>query len=102
MNELLLTMVQSATPDDEPWQTACTWLRANRIIWQEWVPDKTVCSVGRGLVDLQGEFVTARADAVDCAICPSGYASTEISETRVCSKCEPGTYQRTFGTSECN
>ena len=100
INELLVLQVQSVTGDY--WQTACDWLKLNRVTWEPWVPDKTACSIGRGLVDLQGAFVTLRSDAVDCAICPAGRASTESGDTRVCSQCAPGSYQSTFGTSECS
>ena len=40
-------------------------------------------------------------DAVDCAICPAGRASTKSSDSRLCTKCTPGSYQGTFGMSEC-
>ena len=96
---LLLDIVQSASPD--PWQTACNWLLANPSLWSDWVPDKTVCSTGKGLVDLEGLFVMERVDAVDCAICPAGRASLESAESRVCAPCMRGSYQDTFGMTEC-
>ena len=63
MQALLLILAQTAASDY--WGTACTWLQANRNFWAEWIPDKTVGSIGKGLVNLQGDFVMSRADAVD-------------------------------------
>ncbi|CAK8985487.1 40S ribosomal protein S6 [Durusdinium trenchii] len=99
VNDLLLLSVQNG---DDYYAAACTWLKANQHVWDEWVPDKTKCSIGRGMVNSQGDFVTSRADAVDCTICPAGRASTKSSDSRLCTKCTPGFYQGTFGMSECN
>ncbi|CAK9050882.1 40S ribosomal protein S6, partial [Durusdinium trenchii] len=99
MQALLLILAQTAASDY--WGTACTWLQANRNFWAEWIPDKTVCSIGKGLVNLQGDFVMSRADAVDCAICPAGRTSLKSMETRICRPCAPGSFQNTFGSSEC-
>ena len=52
-----------------------------------------VCSVGRGLVDLQGSFVWTREEAVNCEVCPPGRASLKEKTTRVCRPCEPGFFQ---------
>ncbi|CAK8985491.1 unnamed protein product [Durusdinium trenchii] len=98
VNDLLVLSVEN---DYDYYAAACTWLKANQHVWEEWVPDKTKCSIGRGMVNSQGEFVTSHADAVDCAICPAGRASTKSSDSRLCTKCTPGSYQGTFGMSEC-
>ena len=102
MSGLLLDFVNAGSSD--MWQTACDWLKANRNIWEGWVPDQTKCNPGLGLVDLQGDFTESLTGAVSCAICPAGRASMELgdTDTRVCSLCPAGTYQSTFRASECS
>lgn len=94
--------VQNAIEEVEIWDTACSWLKTHTDAWQSWVPDQTVCSVGKGLVDLQGNFVMQRSDAVNCAICPPGLASLKSEATRVCVPCLPGFYQNAFRASSCS
>lgn len=85
----------------ETWDTACRWILSNTDAWQSWVPYQTVCAVGKGLVDLQNNFVSLRSEAVNCAVCPPGFASLKSQSTRVCSKCQPGFYQNSFRAAEC-
>eukprot|EP00913_Durusdinium_trenchii_P010793 g10124.t1 len=77
------------------------WILSNTDAWQSWVPYQTVCAVGKGLVDLQNNFVSLRSEAVNCAVCPPGFASLKSQSTRVCSKCQPGFYQNSFRAAEC-
>ena len=94
-------MLKQMAEGQSIWESACDWVKANPNTWQEWVLDKTVCQKGKGMVDWQGQFVTLREDAVDCAICPAGRASTKMAASRVCSLCPEGFFQSTFGTTEC-
>ena len=98
--EALLTQLVSADTRDT-WQTACEWVKANKETWDAWVPDKTTCAVGKGLVDLQDNFVTSKSEAVDCKMCSPGSISVKFENTRVCSPCASGSFQNSFGASEC-
>ena len=55
----ILTQHMSAAPVD-PWQTACNWLRAKSSVWMSWLPNKTSCAAGWGLVNSSGHWVLAR------------------------------------------
>ena len=96
---LLIQLVTADTKDT--WQTACEWVRSNKETWEAWVPDRTTCAVGKGLVDLQDNFVTSKSEAVDCKMCSPGRVSVKFENTRVCSPCAPGSFQNAFGASEC-
>eukprot|EP00439_Symbiodinium_sp_Y106_P000555 s6003_g1.t1 len=98
VRELLRTHVQSGT---DPHASACAWLQTHRDQWTAWVPSQTECTVGRGLVDAQGNFVASRSDAKDCAICPPGRASERSASTFICSLCQVGSFQNSFGASYC-
>eukprot|EP00435_Cladocopium_sp_Y103_P020125 s928_g4.t3 len=93
--------LQDANGTVEIWDTACQWLKENTDAWKSWVPDQTVCAVGKGLVNLQGNFVMQREQAVNCGVCPPGFASQKEGATRVCAPCEPGFYQNSFRASSC-
>ena len=94
-------MMRFVAAGGSTWESACEWLKANPTFWAEWVPDKTVCAQGKGMVDLQGQFVFLREEAVDCGICPQGRASKKMDVSRACSLCPEGHFQSTFGTTEC-
>ena len=96
---LLIQLVSADTKDS--WQTACEWVKSNKETWEVWVPDRTTCAVGKGLVDLQDNFVTSKSEAVDCKMCSPGRVSVKFENTRVCSPCAPGSFQNAFGASEC-
>ena len=88
---LLIQLVSADTKDT--WQTACEWVKSNKETWEAWVPDRTTCAVGKGLVDLQDNFVTSKSEAVDCKMCIPGRVSVKFENTRVCSPCAPGSFQ---------
>ncbi|CAE7295483.1 RPS6, partial [Symbiodinium sp. CCMP2592] len=95
MNGILKLYLATSPPD--AWATACQWLLANEALWSGWVPDERTCLEGKGLVDLNGNFVDAKVAAVGCTTCPVGYFSEEIADitgtTRKCSPCPLGTSQ---------
>ncbi|CAJ1447546.1 unnamed protein product [Effrenium voratum] len=79
-------------------------LKENREKWQSWVPIKTACFEGFGLIDAQGGFVDNRTLATECGLCPAGRASEELVDltgrTFRCAQCPPGYYQsNTYSTS---
>lgn len=102
IQKLVILHKQIAGPSGpDPYETACTWLKDNREIWSAWVPDKTLCPEGRGLVDANGQLVLDRSQAVECATCPAGHTSEKSEGTRVCVQCSQGSFQNTLGTTEC-
>ena len=110
IDTLLFQLVQSGlqVSGKNSWSVACEWLKSNTQRWTNWVPDKTTCSSTEGLVDLQGIFVTSKAEAVDCQICPPGRASVELESrdagdgrVQFCEICEAGSFQNSFGASVC-
>lgn len=102
IQKLVILHQQIAGPSGpDPYETACTWLKDNGQIWSAWVPDKTLCPEGRGLVDANGQLVMDRSQAVECATCPAGRTSEKSGDTRVCVQCSPGSFQNTLGTTEC-
>eukprot|EP00439_Symbiodinium_sp_Y106_P025847 s6778_g3.t1 len=85
----ILTQHMSADPVD-PWQTACNWLRAKSSVWMSWLPNKTSCAAGWGLVNSSGHWVLDRSLAVGCQACPAETRSVEQGSTRVCLRCVGG------------
>lgn len=88
-------------------QVACGWLLSNREIWAEWIPRnrKTSCPRGRGMVNLEGEFVGSRESAVDCGFCPPGTFSESLTDgigtSHRCALCESGRYQNFYAERAC-
>lgn len=104
MNGILKLYLAASPPD--AWATACQWLLNNEALWSGWVPDERTCLEGKGLVDLNGNFVDSKVAAVGCATCPVGYFSEEMADitgtTRKCSPCPLGTSQPLPGENTCN
>eukprot|EP00435_Cladocopium_sp_Y103_P026252 s1980_g6.t1 len=103
MQEMLLKLAKG----EEMRQVACEWLLSNRQIWETWIPRnrKTSCPPGRGMVNLEGEFVGSRENAVDCGFCPPGRFSESITDgigtSHRCALCESGTYQNLYAEGTC-
>ena len=55
----------------DTWQdVTCRWIKANRAVWQKWIPDESECFPGFGLYDsVLNDFVDARANASNKIIC---------------------------------
>lgn len=86
---------------NDPWESACEWLKGNDNLWQSWMPNETACTSGKGLVDSNGDFITDRSRAVGCETCPVGHYSKEQGATRVCTPCTKGNYQSLPGEDVC-
>ena len=103
MQEMLLKLAKG----EKMRQVACGWLLSNREIWAEWIPRnrKTSCPRGRGMVNLEGEFVGSRESAVDCGFCPPGTFSESITDgigtSHRCALCESGRYQNLYAEPAC-
>jgi len=82
----------------------CQWLKANRPIWEPWIPKRTSCVAGQGLVDSQGQFLPNETNAFQCEFCPEGkYSDNSVKATIfVCSSCDAGKYQSQKGKSACD
>jgi len=105
IQDLLVRYAQTRGPSGsgDYFAASCGWAIANRQLWENsWIPQATTCSSGRGLVDLQQNFVVSKSDAVQCGTCTPGRASVKSVDTRICSKCTSGSYQNSFGAVECN
>jgi hypothetical protein len=91
---------------EEDFTAACSWLKNNQEAWVSWVPDATDCLGGQGLVDAQGEYVSKRSEAKECARCAPGYFSewteSDGDANYLCKKCTPGFYSNAFGVLECS
>lgn len=87
-------------------QIACEWLKANPKAWMQWIPFKTDCVPGFGLIDTFGAYVRNRSGAASCEWCRAGTYSTSITdgsgETSVCIECGPGKHTATPGQVECS
>ena len=70
------------------YEAACEWIRLHSNRWEAWVPAKTECNVGEGLVDSNGDFVSSKVSADECGTCPPGRASEKLANTFRCSSCQ--------------
>lgn len=106
MSTLNQMMLDQLNTGDEAEQVACRWLKANRAIWEAWLPDDTACFPQFGLYNQRTqEFVDNRDQDVSeltCRACASGTFSSRLRDdkgiTYVCEPCIPGTAQP-FGAS---
>ena len=85
---------------------ACHWVLSNKAKWEKWVPVKTACAPGYGLIDRSLQYVSARATAVDCGLCVPGHFSElvvdNLGRTRRCTACEAGHFQQQSGETLCS
>ena len=70
------------------YEAACEWIRLHSNRWEAWVPAKTECNVGEGLVASNGDFVSSKVSADECGTCPPGRASEKLANTFRCSSCQ--------------
>ena len=86
-------------------EAACHWITSNKEKWEKWIPVKTACRPGDGLVDRRFNFVSTRQAAVDCGLCLPGHFSEilvdHLGQTRRCSQCSAGRSQRLSGATSC-
>lgn len=69
----LLASFNEAMTWNETLGVACQWLRENRSLWQDWIPQSTTCLAGQGLYSsVEGNFVYDRAKATTCRACFPG------------------------------
>eukprot|EP00438_Fugacium_kawagutii_P031841 Skav235912 [mRNA] locus=scaffold1747:90007:96798:- [translate_table: standard] len=67
MNAMLLD--QKST--DDTWENVtCRWIKANRHLWQAWIPDESECYPGFGLYDsVLEDFTDQRVNATNKIVC---------------------------------
>eukprot|EP00438_Fugacium_kawagutii_P002916 Skav230083 [mRNA] locus=scaffold2569:306570:309736:- [translate_table: standard] len=86
-------------------EVACEWMFDNRHRWELWVPKDTTCFSGFGLIDVAGNTVASRENAVGCGLCAPGTISSavldDIGRTFTCTSCAAGTYQEQAGETLC-
>lgn len=106
--DMLATTAINSTADQKLQilgDAACQWVKTKSDIWGKWMPVKTDCSAGYGLVDVQGLPVASLAEAVDCQVCAAGRFSEVFTQdgrqTYRCQECEVGFHQSGFGQSQC-
>ncbi|CAK9115801.1 unnamed protein product [Durusdinium trenchii] len=84
---------------------ACRWVKSNQAKWASWIPVKTACSPGYGLIDRSLHYVPSRTEAVDCGLCVPGRFSEllvdHVGKTRRCTACTTGHYQKLSGETSC-
>eukprot|EP00747_Dinoflagellata_sp_TGD_P173354 gnl/TRDRNA2_/TRDRNA2_211747_c0_seq1.p1 gnl/TRDRNA2_/TRDRNA2_211747_c0~~gnl/TRDRNA2_/TRDRNA2_211747_c0_seq1.p1 ORF type:complete len:225 (+),score=9.16 gnl/TRDRNA2_/TRDRNA2_211747_c0_seq1:2-676(+) len=82
---------------------ACNWLKTNENVWKMWIPVRTKCSAGQGLVDSLGQYLTSILGAVDCKWCQPGSRSVPLdgTSTMVCIPCDMGAFSQDPGQAEC-
>ena len=84
---------------------ACEWLQSNAHVWEQWIPRRTSCPYGRGMVNIRSDFVSSREEAVGCSLCPPGTFSKVradgIGRSHECTVCNPGSYQDSSGQGAC-
>ena len=70
MNDMLLD--QKRTGDT--WRNVtCRWIKANRAMWQKWIPDESACHPGFGLYDsVLHTFTDVRMNAPNKIVCQAG------------------------------
>jgi len=105
VNKLMKDQMDSG---DTPDVVACRWLKANKAIWEQWLPDPTECYPQFGLYNEKTkEFVEDREDPsrLTCRACKSGFYSSRLKEssgvTHVCKPCPPGTAQPSGASLDC-
>lgn len=84
---------------------ACDWITSNEAKWQKWIPVKTACGPGYGLINRSLQYVSSRTTAVDCGLCIPGRFSElvvdSVGRTHRCTACEAGHYQHLSGETFC-
>ena len=109
--QVLLDEVGSAEESEEEAmrEIACKWVKENGLTWEGWVPRRTDCDAGFGLVNYQGDFVSSLESAVSCKPCPSGHFSDWTNTSGgisggsyVCVACPAGSFQALPGKSLCD
>eukprot|EP00438_Fugacium_kawagutii_P014431 Skav225771 [mRNA] locus=scaffold1577:10957:11460:+ [translate_table: standard] len=67
MNAMLL---DQKTTEDTWENVTCRWIKANRHLWQRWIPDESECYPGFGLFDsVLEDFMDQRVNATNKIVC---------------------------------
>eukprot|EP00930_Biecheleria_cincta_P088466 TRINITY_DN7770_c0_g1_i1.p1 TRINITY_DN7770_c0_g1~~TRINITY_DN7770_c0_g1_i1.p1 ORF type:complete len:1392 (-),score=178.15 TRINITY_DN7770_c0_g1_i1:148-4323(-) len=86
-------------------EVACHWLQRNGATWRSWIPAKTECAFGLGLVDSEDNYISSRDKAITCRSCKPGTVSLELVDgqgiTRYCESCPKGASQQSRGQWRC-
>ena len=75
MNSMLMDhMNKGLDYSEESWRNVtCTWLRNNRALWQQWIPDESVCSPGFGLYDSVLKQFTDDRNVTNKIVCQAAW-----------------------------
>ena len=74
LDQLNGILLDQKTTSDTWEEVTCRWIKANRAVWQSWIPDASECSPGFGLFDsVLEEFADVRADATNKIVCQAGW-----------------------------
>ena len=75
-NMLMDHMDKGLDFSEESWRNVtCTWLRNNRALWQQWIPDETVCARGFGLYDSELKQFTDDRNVTNKIVCQAAHGS---------------------------
>ena len=72
-------LLDQKTTGDTWRNVTCRWIKANRAIWQKWIPDESECFAGFGLYDtVLQDFADARVNATNKIVCQAGCVLVEL------------------------
>ena len=75
MEEMNKMLLDQKTTGDTWRNVTCRWIKANRAIWQKWIPDESECFPGFGLYDsVLKVFTDSRVNAINKVVCQAGCA----------------------------
>jgi hypothetical protein len=59
----------------DSWENVtCRWIKANRAVWQKWIPDESECAPGFGLFDyVLRDFTNKRVNATNKIVCEAAW-----------------------------
>ena len=77
MDDMLLDQKTSG----DSWENVtCRWLKANRQIWQKWIPDESACVLGFGLYDAVAKQFTDSRVAANNIVCQADVEQCDYDE----------------------
>ena len=78
MNKMLLDHKEKGLDySEESWRNVtCNWLRNNRALWQNWIPDESVCYPGFGLYDSVLKQFTDDRNVTNKIVCQAAWRKT--------------------------
>ena len=111
LSEMEAMLLDQKNTQDTWEEVTCRWMKANRVMWQTWIPDESECFPGFGLYDsVLQKFTDVRVNATNkivCQACPPGTYSQKLEDnhksrsTHVCLPCGQGTSQASGASLSC-